>query len=219
MSPSRKSRYINQGIYLSNRDSVASCNGTEHFTTLPDTKDIEAGLKDIEAGLRYQSDSPKGSQDDLHKLEILRQCTHWYTGDHSKAAGRLGVDQSAAKRSRFSFTPAMFQLGTAALSTDQTRELARVNTDTASGPSLKDVDASTEPPDGGALAWAHAFAGHLVAFNVQWVPRKCWKCPLTNYRLQRVEYGTRDRIMNVCGADTSVVIRNFPGILPKHHAA
>lgn len=174
MSPSRKSRYINRGIYLSNRDSVASFNGLGPSHTLSDAKDIEAGLKDIEigikdmeAGLPYPSNSPKESQDDLHKLQILRECTNWYPGDQSKAAGRLGIDESAVKRSRFSFTPAMFQLGTAALSTEQTKELARMDTDTPSEPSLKEVDVSNEPPDGGALAWAHAFAGHLVAFNVQ----------------------------------------------------
>jgi len=180
MSPSRKSRFINQGTYLSNRDSVASCteNGPSNAKTIPVPKEIEASLphpndshknttsspdlKDIEAGPTY-----KESQDDVLKLHILRECTNWYAGDQVKAAGRLGIDQSAMKRSRLSFTPAMFQLGTGALSTEQTRELARVNTDSISELSLKELDASSEPPDGGALAWAHAFAGHLVAFNVQ----------------------------------------------------
>lgn len=180
MHPSRKSRFINQGTYLSNRDSVASWNedGLSNTKRLPTPKDIVAGLvfsnyshenttslpglKDIEAG-----PSHKESQDDFLKLQILRECTNWYAGDQVKAAGRLGIDQSAMKRSRLSFTPAMFQLGPGALSTAQTRELARVNTDSISEPSFKELDASSEPPDGGALAWAHAFAGHLVAFNVQ----------------------------------------------------
>lgn len=164
MAPSRKSQYIQQGTYLANRDSVASYKEIERSNASPRSLPEPRG---IEAGLPYPAETYMDSQDDLSKLAVLRQCTNWYHGDQTKAARRLGIGEPTTKRSRLSFTPAMFQLGTGALSAEQTRELARVYTDTASELSEKQVDACTEPPDGGLLAWAHAAAGHLVAFNVQ----------------------------------------------------
>ena len=49
---------------------------------------------------------------------------------------------------------------------EQTRELARLRGASARIAD-KGLDATDEPPDGGALAWAHAAVGHLVVFNAQ----------------------------------------------------
>ena len=63
-------------------------------------------------------------------------------------------------RAGLSLTPSVLQLGAEALSVEPTRELARL-TDSPAKTDDKAVDPTDEPPDGGALVWAHAAVGHF----------------------------------------------------------
>lgn len=105
-----------------------------------------------------------------------------YAGDPSRAASRLGLaslprpPSNSRPSSRFGPTSALSMTPSELpgafryrpLSYGQLKEVQRVTR--SSPPAIPDSDNEDypdEPPDGGVLAWAHAFAGFLVCFNTQ----------------------------------------------------
>lgn len=95
-----------------------------------------------------------------------------YSGDPHRAASRLGIYLSRPN-SRFSITPAELP-GTTnyqPISYGQLKEIRRIaggnggSTTPPPTPQELKADLSSEPPDGGFTAWAHAAAGFLICFN------------------------------------------------------
>ena len=103
------------------------------------------------------------------------ECFDWYNGSSAKVEQRLGIEHACDKGSTLSIAPPTFEMGrdNLRLSVSQAEELAKVSRhyrDTPQGLEnpMKTYEAAVmEPPDGGFMAWAHAVAGHLVAFNAQ----------------------------------------------------
>ena len=174
----RKSTFINQGVYLADIESNASCGSSElngaidrpfpvpHYDpqsslNIPDnvcTKSkAHTGLPSI------HTSRPKVL------YSVSRNSINWYRGNHSKISSQLGIERADKRRSRLSFTPSVFQIGTEHPSIEQTKELGRLRDDVDEFPGtpLKGLVEYIEPPDGGAMAWAHTVAGHLIVFNAQ----------------------------------------------------
>ncbi|MCJ1437677.1 hypothetical protein MMC27_007064 [Xylographa pallens] len=174
----RKSTSINQGVYLSDIESSASLGSSELNGAIDrpfpiPQYDPQSSL-DIPDSVCTKSNI-RTEVPSIHKFrpKVLhsasRNSINWYHGNHTKVSSQLGIERAEKRRSRLSFTPSVFQIGTELLSTEQTKELGRLKDDISEIPETpqKDLDGYTEPPDGGAMAWAHTVAGHLVVFNAQ----------------------------------------------------
>ena len=174
----RKSTFINQGAYLADIESNASLGSSELNGAIDRPfpiphYDPQSSL-DIPNSVCTKS-NVRTEVPNIHTFrpKVLhsasRNSINWYHGNHTKVSSQLGIERAEKRRSRLSFTPSVFQIGTELLSTEQTKELGRLKDDIAEIPETppKDLDGYTEPPDGGAMAWAHTVAGHLVVFNAQ----------------------------------------------------
>ena len=171
---SRKSTSISQGAYLADVESNISLgsfdlkDATNRPFPVPQY-DPESSL-DIPIELYTKANERREiPRENISKPKSSRDSTNWYPGNRLKVSSQLGIDGSNRRRSRLSLTPSVFQIGTEILSAEQTKELGRLK-DAISGipePPQKDLDGYTEPPDGGAMAWAHTVAGHLIVFNAQ----------------------------------------------------
>ncbi|MCJ1282741.1 hypothetical protein MMC26_002066 [Xylographa opegraphella] len=174
----RKSTFIKQGAYLADVESCASfgsfdLNGAidrpfpvpkydpQSSLDIPDTACNKSKIRTESSSIR--ASRPKV----LHS--VSRNSINWYQGNQTKATGQLGIVGTDKRRSRLSITPSVFQIGTELLSVEQNKELGRLKDDTSEvlETPLKGLDEYTEPPNGGAMAWAHTVAGHLVVFNAQ----------------------------------------------------
>ncbi|MCJ1383824.1 hypothetical protein MMC17_006938 [Xylographa soralifera] len=174
----RKSTFINQGMYLADVESSASFGSSELNGAIDrpfpiPQYDPQSSL-DIPNNLCTKanvcSEAPSMytfRPKVLHSAS--RNSINWYHGNHTKVSNQLGIERASNRRSRLSFTPSVFQIGTEVLSIEQIKELGRLKDDTSEIPETpqKGPAGYTEPPDGGAMAWAHTVAGHLVVFNAQ----------------------------------------------------
>ncbi|MCJ1322234.1 hypothetical protein MMC15_007581 [Xylographa vitiligo] len=141
----RKSTFISQGVYIADIESIASFGSSELNGAID--RPFPVPQYDPQSSL----DIPNNAK--CIALGISEQC----------------IEKADKRRSRLSFTPSVFQIGTEILSTEQTKELERLKDDISedSETPQKSLAGYTEPPDGGAMAWAHTVAGHLVVFNAQ----------------------------------------------------
>ena len=174
----RKSTFISQGVYIADIESIASFGSSELNGAIDrpfpvPQYDPQSSL-DIpnnvctKANVRTEVPCVHISRPNvLHSAS--RNSVAWYHGNHTKVSRQLGIEKADKRRSRLSFTPSVFQIGTEILSTEQTKELERLKDDISedSETPQKSLAGYTEPPDGGAMAWAHTVAGHLVVFNAQ----------------------------------------------------
>ena len=171
---------IQDGVYLSN-DSASNLTSPMRTSivdkALPDPPPLSHPSR---AESRKRSSSVVSPRSiDFYDSRISdvkvhpRDSVYWYKGCPTKAQQQLGIESPRSRRSRLSFTPSSLYVdpATARLSVGQALELSKLSYHDGDMPPISMVDETTalntEPPDGGTLAWAHAIAGHFIAFNAQ----------------------------------------------------
>ena len=166
---------IEEGVHLS-FPSAAIKSAPDLSKALPTPRDLHLNEQlDDDNNYSASLSSVNGASRPFHVQPPRGERIDWYHGSLSKINETLGTEPRLGKRSRLSMTPSEFNIGTGPLqfSPNQAEELARLSRHDCSTKIPVDSELRgsgntiEEPPDGGFMAWAHAVAGHLVAFNAQ----------------------------------------------------
>ena len=152
---------IQKGCYLTHTDSFSSIkSGGEVSSQLagsPEPVTWESPVP-LKQQVSLKSDQSIDALSSRPSRRPIRDSIDWLSAKEA-------LNSYEYKPSRLSLTPSIIRINPSGSSFPYSASL--LNKPLPPIPLGQLDDTITEPPDGGFLAWAHSFAGHLAVFNAQ----------------------------------------------------